>query len=154
MWVIGNGALTGLSAGRERPCVVVPGAIREPWRWYFFRFAEVMPITPATYRLIAGAVSDEGLECNGERIPLARENRDRVAAAVTAMRAKPKPKAGPGAGAELGSFRQRLDGLLTEAHGIANHPDRRLELIGLLEEGGESLQRLALTLREKTLVLR
>jgi hypothetical protein len=134
--------------------VVVPGAIREPWRWYFFRFAEVMPITPATYRLIAGAVSDEGLECNGERIPLARENCDKVAAAVTAMRAKPKPKAGPGAGAELGSFRQRLDGLLTEAHGIANHPDRRLELIGLLEEGGESLQRLALTLREKTLVLR
>jgi hypothetical protein len=75
------------------------------------------------------------------------------AAAVTAMRAKPKPKV-KAWGAELGSFRQRLDGLLTEAHGIANQPDRRLELIGLLEEGGESLQRLALALREKTLVLR
>ncbi|MGD0778346.1 MAG: hypothetical protein ABSC05_36660 [Candidatus Solibacter sp.] len=118
----------------------------------FFRFAEVMPITPATYRLIAGAVSDEGLECNGERIPLARENRDKVAAAVTAMRARPKPKAGPGA--ELGSFRKRLDVLLTTAHGIANHPDRRLDLIGLLEAGGQSLQRLALALREKTLVLK
>jgi len=118
----------------------------------FFRFAEVMPITPATYRLIAGAVSDEGLECNGERIPLARENRDKVAAAVTAMRARPKTKAGPGA--ELGSFRKRLDVLLTEAYVIANHPDRRLDLIGLLEAGGESLQRLALALREKTLVLK
>ena len=118
----------------------------------YFRFSEVMSITPATYRLIAGAISDEGFECNGERIPLARENRDKVAAAVTAMRAKPKAKAGPGA--ELASFRKRLDVLLTEAHGIANHPSRRLELIGLLETGGESLHQLALALREKTLVLK
>src|ERR1017187_420497 len=41
----------------------------------YFRFAEVMPISAETYRLIAGAVSDQGLECNGERIPLVRENR-------------------------------------------------------------------------------
>src|ERR1035437_552111 len=50
----------------------------------YFRFAEVMPISPETYRLIAGAVSDEGLECAGQRIPLVRENHHKVAAAVTA----------------------------------------------------------------------
>ena len=111
-----------------------------------------MPISQATYRLIAGAVSDQGLECNGERIPLVRENRGKVAAAIEAMRAKPQTKTG--ACAEMGSFRKRLDVLLAEAHGIANHAGRRLELIGVLEEGGESLHRLALALREKTLVLR
>src|ERR1019366_249941 len=94
----------------------------------YFRFADVMPI------------------------PLVRENRGKVAAAIEAMRAKPQTKAG--AGAEMGSFRKRLDVLLAEAHGIANHAGRRLELIGVLEEGGESLHRLALALREKTLVLR
>jgi hypothetical protein len=118
----------------------------------YFRFADVMPISQATYRLIAGAVSDQGLECNGERIPLVRENRGKVAAAIEAMRAKPPTKTG--AGAEMGSFRKRLDVLLAEAHGIANQAGRRLELIGVLEEGGESLHRLALALREKTLVLR
>ena len=50
----------------------------------YFRFAEVMPISQGTYRLIAGAVSDQGLECDGERIPLVRENRAKVAAALTA----------------------------------------------------------------------
>ena len=44
--------------------------------------------------------------------------------------------------------------LLDEAHGIANRPDRRPALIGVLEEGGQSLHQLALALREKTLVLR
>ena len=97
----------------------------------YFRFAELMPISRETYRLIAGAVSDEGLECHGERIPLVRENRVRVAAAVTAIRAKAEAKPGAGPGAEMGSFRKRLDGLLAEAYGIADQPDRRLELIGV-----------------------
>jgi hypothetical protein len=118
----------------------------------YFRFAEVMPISPETYRLIAGAISDVGLECNGERIPLARENRDKVAAAVTAMRAKVETrKAGS---TVIGGLRKRLDALLAEAHGVASRADRRLELIGLLEEGGESLQGLAHVLREKTLALK
>ena len=118
----------------------------------YFRFVEVMPISPETYRLIAGAVSDEGFECDGERIPLVRENRGKVAAAVTAMRAKVEnARAGSTA---IGGVRKRLDALLAEAHSIANQADRRLELVGLLEEGGESLQELAQALREKTLVLR
>ena len=118
----------------------------------YFRLADVMPISPETYRLIAGAVSDQGLECNGERIPLARENRDKVAAAVTAIRDKAKiTKAGS---AVIGGVRKRLDALLAEAHGVANQADRRLELIRLLEEGRESLERLAHALREKTLLLK
>ena len=118
----------------------------------YFRFAEVMPISPGTYRLIAGAVSDEGLECDGQLIPLVRENREKVAAAVTAMRAS--GSAGKAGSPAISGVRKRLDALLAEAHGIADRADRRVELIVLLEEGGESLQQLAQALRDKTLVLK
>jgi hypothetical protein len=118
----------------------------------YFRMTEIMQISPQTYRLIAGAVSDEGIECNGERIPLARENRDRVAAAVAAMRTRPKTKTGDGSG--IGSIRKRLNALLDEAYHVAPQANRRLELIGVLEDGRESLDRLAQSLREKTLVLK
>jgi hypothetical protein len=118
----------------------------------YFRFAEVMPISAGTYRLIAGAVSEQGLECNGERIPLVRENRTRVAAAVMAIRAKAESRT---TGKALtAAVRKRLDALLDEAHVVAGQASPRVELIGLLEEGSESLRRLALALREKTLVLR
>ena len=117
----------------------------------FFRFTEVMPISPGTYRLIAGAVSDQGLECDGERIPLVRENRAKVAAAVTAIRAKAESRMGS---RSIAAARKRLDALLADAHVVAGQPSRRVELIGLLEEGSESLRRLASALREKTLVLR
>ena len=118
----------------------------------YFRFAEVMPISAETYRLIAGAVSDQGLECNGERIALVRENRTKVAAAVTAIRAKAESRT---TGKPLAAaVRKRLDALLDEAHVVAGQASRRVELIVLLEEGSESLRRLAAALREKTLVLR
>ena len=118
----------------------------------FFRFTEVMPISPGTYRLIAGAVSDQGLECDGERIPLVRENRGKVAAAVTAMRAKVEnTRAGSTA---IVGVRKRLDALLDEAHVVAGQASGRVELIVMLEDGSESLRRLAFALREKTLVLK
>jgi hypothetical protein len=117
----------------------------------YFRFAEVMPISAGTYRLIAGAVSDQGLECDGERIPLVRQNRAKVAAAVTAIRAK--AESGTTAKPLISAVRKRLDALLDEAHVVAGQASGRVELIGLLEDASESLRRLAVELREKTLVL-
>ena len=118
----------------------------------YFRFAEVMPISAETYRLIAGAVSEQGLECNGERIPLVRENRAKVAAAVTTIRAKAESRT---TGKPLtAAVRRRLDALLAEAHVVAGQPSGRVELIVMLEDGSESLRRLALALRENTLVLK
>ena len=140
-----HGGVSRVHAERQIHCL-------EEFGGNFFRFAEVMPITPATYRLIAGAVSDQGLECNGERIPLVRENHDKVAAAVTAIRAKAETRTT--GSPSIAAARKRLDALLADAHVVAGLPSRRVELIGLLEEGSESLRRLAAALREKTLVLR
>jgi len=118
----------------------------------YFRFAEVMPISVGTYRLIAGAVSDQGIESDGERIPLVRENRDRIAAAVTAIRARAESRT-PGRPL-IAAVRKRLDALLDEAHAVGGQASGRVELIGLLEDGSESLRRLAFALREKSLVLK
>ena len=118
----------------------------------YFRFAEVMPISAETYRLIAGAVSDQGLECNGERIPLVRENRAKVAAALTAIRVKAESRTT--GRPSIAAARKRLDALLDEAHAVAGQASGRVELIVMLEDGSESLRRLALALREKTLVLK
>src|SRR6202140_2675479 len=54
----------------------------------YFRLSELMPISRDTYRLIAGAVSEEGVEVDGKKIPLTRENRKRVMAAVESLRGK------------------------------------------------------------------
>src|ERR1035438_562751 len=93
----------------------------------YFRFAEVMPISAGTYRLIAGAVSDQGLECNGERIPLVRENRAKVAAALTAIRAKAESRST--GRPSIAAARKRLDALLEEAHAGAGRASGRVELI-------------------------
>ena len=50
--------------------------------------------------------------------------------------------------------RKRLDSLLAEAHRVAGEASGRGELICLLEDGSETLRRLAFALREKTLVLK
>jgi hypothetical protein len=54
----------------------------------------VIQISAETYRLIAGAVSEEGLEVDGQKIPLTHENRKKVLAAVERMRGKGAPFAG------------------------------------------------------------
>jgi hypothetical protein len=52
-------------------------------------------MTPATYRLIAGAVKDAGIQVEGETIPIHPDNREKIAAVVDATRrqAKPAPEA-------------------------------------------------------------
>jgi hypothetical protein len=54
----------------------------------------------------------------------------------------------------IAGARRRLDALPDEAHVVAGQASRRAELIALLEEGSDSLRRLAWALPEKTLVLR
>ena len=113
----------------------------------YHRFHEVMPISPETYRLIEASVADDGLQHNGERIAITRENRGRLSAAVNETRANTRK-----GGSAIGSLRKRLDVLLNDSTGAANQAHCRLELIAFLEDGSENLRRLAGAIREKTLV--
>jgi hypothetical protein len=101
----------------------------------YFRLSELMEISHATYRLIAGAVSEDGIEYGGEKIPMTRVNRKRVMAAVEAMRGKEKGKAAPSGDALL----KRLEGLLADAGSLA--PRERLVLIGMLDAGARRLSK-------------
>jgi len=108
----------------------------------YFRLAQVMAISVETYRLIAAAVTADGIQIDGHRVALLPENRSRIAAAVNAIRAQAEGDA------PIGGLRKKLDALLADARSLGRQSIRRRELIVLLEEGRERLQRLSEKLRE------
>jgi hypothetical protein len=115
------------------------------------RMAEIMSMSPATYRLIGSAVSDHGLEFQGEYIPLQRENRAKIAAAVKTLRAE--RKSGKPAATTVASLYKGVDKLIEGAIGMANEPGRRAELIVLLERAALKIESLACTMRERTVLV-
>jgi hypothetical protein len=113
----------------------------------YFRLSEVIHISAETYRLIAGAVSEDGLEVDGQKIPLTRENRKRVLAAVEKMRGKAGPKS------NADTIRRKLDAVVAELKAMEPTGSERLVLIGALDEGARKLGGLAHELRAKALSL-
>jgi hypothetical protein len=109
----------------------------------YFRLAEVIHISGETYHLIAGAVSEDGFKVDGQKIPLTRENRKQVLAAVDKMRrnALPKPSA---------DTIRRLDAMLADLKTMESTGPERLVLIGL-DEGARKLGSMAHELRAKLL---
>jgi hypothetical protein len=51
----------------------------------YFQLSQVMRISPERYRMVEGAVADQTIEFQGEKIPITRENSARIAAAVDAL---------------------------------------------------------------------
>ena len=115
----------------------------------YHRLAEIMPLSPATYRLLGTSVTDAGLEHNGEVIPITRENREKLSRAVVDARAKAKPK--PAAASSMAGVRKCMDSFLAEVDGISSHPDQRFELITFLDQESYHLKTLASLLRQKSL---
>ena len=113
----------------------------------YFRLSEVIQISAETYRLIAGAVSEEGLEVDGKKIPLTHENRKQVLAAVEKMRGKAGPKS------NADTIRRKLDAVVAELKAMEPTGSERLVLIGALDEGARKLGGLAHELRAKALSL-
>src|SRR6266851_5211095 len=74
----------------------------------YFRMAELMQISAETYRLVADSVGDAGMEVNGETIPINRQNRRKILAAVRAARTNTQPRAARQP--KVASARKRVDG--------------------------------------------
>jgi hypothetical protein len=115
------------------------------------RMAEIMSLTSGTFKLIAGAVSEQGLEYKGEYIPLVPENAARLAGAVKALRKE--NRAGKTIAVTPALLRKAVDKVFAGIVGIANEPGRRAELIVLVERAGDQFQALARTMREKTMLV-
>ena len=120
----------------------------------YFRLAELTEVTPATYRLIAGAVTDAGIQVEGETIPIHPDNREKIAAVVDAARqqAKPAPEAAARA-PHVAAVRQRLHEFLDSAVAACHATSERAELMLLLEEGERRIGALSQQVRRKTLVV-
>jgi hypothetical protein len=98
-------------------------------------------------RLIAGPVSEEAVEVDGEKTPLTRENRKRVMAAVESLRGKARPKT------SADTLRRRVDAMVAELKAMEPTGTERLTLIGALDEGARKLGGMAPELRAKALSL-
>jgi hypothetical protein len=66
----------------------------------FFHLTQLTRIAPEAYRTIAAQVKPEGLELDGEIIPLTPQNVDRVSAAVAELRRRAQPQIEPGTAKE------------------------------------------------------
>jgi hypothetical protein len=117
----------------------------------YFRLAEVMQISPETFRLIADSVGENGIEFNGLSIPINRENRRKILAAVQAARATSESK--PARLPKVAAIRKRLDTILSDARAIAETSAQRAELMVLLDQGLEQLTQLAEDLRRNTIIV-
>ena len=116
----------------------------------YFRLARLVPMSEGTYRLIADKVSDDAIEVDGEKVPIAPEHREKIAAAVKAEREKaaPKPKL-----PSVPVLRKQLDGFIAAALALANGPDERLELLRLVQEGSQRMANLSEALHKTTFVI-
>ena len=117
----------------------------------YFRLAEVMQISAETFRLIAGSVGDNGIEFNGLNIPINRENRRKILAAVQVARATSESKRTHRP--NVAAARKRLDAFLSDARAIAETSAERAELMILLDQGLEQLSQLAEDLRRNTIIV-
>lgn len=53
----------------------------------YFRFSEIVPVSPETYRQLAPAIAENALEIEGESIPITPENAPKIRRAVQQLRA-------------------------------------------------------------------
>jgi hypothetical protein len=56
----------------------------------YFRLAEIMRISPQTYRALEPVITDEHIELDGELVPITPENAARIRRGVDALRARLK----------------------------------------------------------------
>jgi hypothetical protein len=118
----------------------------------YFRLAEVMQISAETYRLIADSVGDAGMEFNGQNIPITRENRRKIQAAVRAKRTDGESKGARRP--KVSSARKRLDGFFLEVRAIAGTSAERALLIVMLDLALEQLTNLIGEVRQHTIIVK
>ena len=145
----------------EEFCIVHAGVSRvyadrlihylEEFGTNYFRLAELMQISADTYRLVSDSVSDAGMEINGETIPISRQNRRKILAAVRSARTNTQPRAARQP--KVSSARKRIDGFFAEARAIAGTSAQRVELVLLLDQALEQLTRLAEEVRQHTIIV-
>ena len=111
----------------------------------YFHLAAVARITPADYRLIAAAVTERGVCCDGETIPIEPKNAPRLTRAIEILlqRAAPPVKKEEAAGARtLELAEKRLRAAVAELErlsGMDLEPESHFQLRALAAYASERL---------------
>jgi hypothetical protein len=116
----------------------------------FFELGLVTRITPEDYRLIAGAITEDGLSYNGETIPITERNGPRLAEAVDALCRQAAPEAQPEceAARALAKARNSLQATVRayeRLRAISLDEAGRSQFLAALQTARQTLDRLALT---------
>jgi len=111
-----------------------------------------MQISAETFRLIAGSVGDNGIEFNGINIPINRENRRKILAAVQAARETSQTKAARQP--KVATARKRIDGFFADVRAIAETSAQRAELIVLMDRARGELTNLIEEVGRATIIVR
>ena len=116
----------------------------------FFKLNNFTRIKPADYRLIAGAVTEEGLAYGGEVIPLEAEHAAELAHAVDALRLEnvPEPASADPSERAFAKAEKSLETALAEFERLQAmnlDEDGRLRLLVTVEAGRDRLDRVRLS---------
>ena len=116
----------------------------------YYRLNNFTRISPADYRLISGAVTDEGLSYGGEIIPLEPERATELAQAVEALRHERIPESEPVDPSERAFVKaeKHLQAMLAEFERLQAmnlDEDSRLRLVVAVEAGCDHLDRIRLS---------
>jgi hypothetical protein len=126
----------------------------------YFQLSRIMRISPERYRMVEGAVADQTIEFQGEKIPITRENSVRIAAAVDALQRANEhawsellrlgtpldSKAPVLENPRILSLHSRMDLWLKQAGAIAHsdlEPVERELLLDIIDSAGMGLKELA-----------
>jgi hypothetical protein len=115
----------------------------------YFALAAVTGVTPEDYRLIAGAVSEQGVAHGGETIPILPENAPRLTAAIQDLRRQAEPSE-PAAGPSIQKAERLLRTALKELERLHTTPlemGDRLRLQSVLGSGIDTLRSYASSVR-------
>ncbi len=110
----------------------------------YFQISEIVPVSPETYRRIAASVRQEGIEIDGEVVPITQENAPRIRHLLESKRTEQPSgeEANRSPKRSIPEVRQRLDACIRDLGAIAEAaPDKRVqtELLALV---GHSIDRL------------
>lgn len=116
----------------------------------FYRVNSFAKITPAEYRRIAFAVSDEGITYNGETIPLESDHTPELVAVIDALRSDLTPEAPPVDPADqaFAKAEKSLRTALAEfdrLQGMKLNGEGRLKLLTAVEAGRDHLDRIRMS---------
>jgi hypothetical protein len=113
----------------------------------YFQLAGITPVSADSFRLIAPAVTEEGLDFDGEIIPITTENANRIRAAVQTLRARLRRAGEVTPDPSVTTLMVRMSAWYDEVSAAAGRAlldaGTKAALQGLVQYGLDMLQRLA-----------